>query len=107
MYFQVNPLRQTHISGEVNIVRYISRLFPLSSPYNYEASGTFAAITEVDHMLDQLARQLADGNNKERQAALRQLNGRYNYITLDVILFSIHLIFQSNCTGTILFFSFK
>nr|XP_053640162.1 LOW QUALITY PROTEIN: uncharacterized protein LOC128694196 [Cherax quadricarinatus] len=72
----VDPLRQTTISGEVNIVRYVSRLFPLSSPYNYEASGTFATITETDHVLDQLSRQLTEGNNRERQAALRQLNAR-------------------------------
>ncbi|KAK8737072.1 hypothetical protein OTU49_004787 [Cherax quadricarinatus] len=72
----VDPLRQTPISGEVNIVRYVSRLFPLSSPYNYEASGTFATITETDHVLDQLSRQLTEGNNRERQAALRQLNAR-------------------------------
>ncbi|XP_071514094.1 uncharacterized protein [Panulirus ornatus] len=72
----VNPLRQTQISGEANIIRYISRLFPLSSPYNYEASGTFTAITETDQLLDQLMKQLANGNNKERQAMLRQLNGR-------------------------------
>ncbi|XP_042219429.1 uncharacterized protein LOC121864473 isoform X1 [Homarus americanus] len=72
----VNPLRQTQISGEANILRYISRLFPLSSQYNYEASGTFMIITETDQLMDQLSKQIACGNNKERQAALRQLNGR-------------------------------
>ncbi|XP_063605698.1 aminoacyl tRNA synthase complex-interacting multifunctional protein 2-like [Penaeus indicus] len=72
----VNPLRQTVISGEANITRYISRLFPLSSPYNYEATGTFSSIAETDNLLDQLASQAASKNNKERQGALRQLNGR-------------------------------
>ncbi|XP_042863146.1 uncharacterized protein LOC122247696 isoform X2 [Penaeus japonicus] len=72
----VNPLRQTVISGEANIARYVSRLFPLSSSYNYEATGTFSSIAETDNLLDQLAAQAASKNNKERQGALRQLNGR-------------------------------
>nr|XP_045626035.1 aminoacyl tRNA synthase complex-interacting multifunctional protein 2-like isoform X3 [Procambarus clarkii] len=72
----VNPLHQTQISGEENIIRYVSRLFPLSSPFNYEASGSFAVITETDQLLDQVSKQVAAGNNKERQAAMRQLNGR-------------------------------
>ncbi|XP_069982466.1 uncharacterized protein [Penaeus vannamei] len=72
----VNPLRQTVISGEANITRYVSRLFPLSSSYNYEATGTFSSIAETDNLLDQLAAQAASKNNKERQGALRQLNGR-------------------------------
>ncbi|XP_069175264.1 aminoacyl tRNA synthase complex-interacting multifunctional protein 2 isoform X3 [Procambarus clarkii] len=73
----VNPLHQTQISGEENIIRYVSRLFPLSSPFNYEASGSFAVITETDQLLDQVSKQVAAGNNKERQAAMRQLNGRF------------------------------
>lgn len=72
----VNPLHQTPISGEANIIRYVSRLFPLSSPYNYEATGTFTSITETDNLLDQLTNQMICGNNKERQAVLRLLNGR-------------------------------
>ncbi|XP_064118296.1 aminoacyl tRNA synthase complex-interacting multifunctional protein 2-like isoform X5 [Macrobrachium nipponense] len=72
----VNPLHQTPISGEANIIRYVSRLFPLSSPYNYEATGTFTLITETDNLLDQLTNQMICGNNKERQAVLRLLNGR-------------------------------
>lgn len=74
--FQVNPLRQTQIYNEVNIVRYISRLFPLASPYNYEATGTFTIITETDQLLDQLEQKLAAGDNKEQQSILRLLNGR-------------------------------
>ncbi|KAK4321467.1 hypothetical protein Pmani_007727 [Petrolisthes manimaculis] len=72
----VNPLRQTQIYSEVNIVRYISRLFPLASPYNYEATGTFTTITETDQLLDQLEQKLAVGDNKQRHSILRLLNGR-------------------------------
>ncbi|XP_068248595.1 uncharacterized protein AIMP2 isoform X3 [Palaemon carinicauda] len=72
----VNPLHQTPISSEANIIRYVSRLFPLSSPYNYEATGTFTSITETDNLLDQLTNQMICGNNKERQSVLRLLNGR-------------------------------
>ncbi|KAK7079317.1 prolyl-tRNA synthetase associated domain-containing protein 1-like [Halocaridina rubra] len=72
----VNPLRQTIISGEANIVRYISRLFPLASVYNYEASGTFASITETDILLDMLESQILNGKNKEKQGSLRRLNER-------------------------------
>lgn len=87
-FLQVNPLRQTVISGEANITRYVSRLFPLSSSYNYEATGTFSSIAETDNLLDQLAAQAASKNNKERQGALRQLNGRY----VAVFIFSVSVM---------------
>lgn len=90
--FQVNPLRQTQIYSEVNIVRYISRLFPLTSPYNYEATGTFTIITETDQLLDQLEQKLAAGDNKEQQSVLRLLNGRCGIRTIVCILMVYALI---------------
>lgn len=72
----VSPMSQTRVCGEANIVRYLSRLFPATSMYNYEAASSFCCIAETDQLMDQLQAQLADGNKKEKQAALRQLNGK-------------------------------
>ncbi|CAL4124470.1 unnamed protein product, partial [Meganyctiphanes norvegica] len=72
----VSPMSQTRVCGEANIVRYLSRLFPTTSVYNYEAASSFCCIAETDQLMDQMQAQLADGNRKEKQAALRQLNGK-------------------------------
>lgn len=90
--FQVNPLRQTQIYSEVNIVRYISRLFPLASPYNYEATGTFTIITETDQLLDQLEQKLAAGDNKEQQSVLRLLNGRCDARIIVCIILMVYTL---------------
>ncbi|RXG71684.1 Aminoacyl tRNA synthase complex-interacting multifunctional protein 2 [Armadillidium vulgare] len=71
----VNPLTQCAIIGEGNILRYLSRLSPSSSPLNYE-SGDLPEVTEVDYWLDLMQMKLLHGNNKEQQNALKQLNSK-------------------------------
>ncbi|XP_018024512.1 uncharacterized protein LOC108680236 isoform X2 [Hyalella azteca] len=48
----VSPLHQCPIIGEANIIRYLCRLLPASSPYHYEASASFAHIARTDLVLD-------------------------------------------------------
>ncbi|XP_061191156.1 aminoacyl tRNA synthase complex-interacting multifunctional protein 2-like [Saccostrea echinata] len=67
----VNPLRQSVIQGEVNIVRYLRRLLDPSA--ETEDPVTLAT---CDELLDLVQSRLIDGNNKERDAALRTLNAR-------------------------------
>lgn len=62
----VNPLRQTRIEGEANLIRYISRLFPSTSSLNYEAVGSYSTIAEVDTLLDSLEARLSNGSGKGR-----------------------------------------
>ncbi|KAB7496210.1 Aminoacyl tRNA synthase complex-interacting multifunctional protein 2 [Armadillidium nasatum] len=71
----VNPLTQCAITGEGNILRYLSRLSPRTSPLNYE-SGDLPEVTEVDYWLDLIQMKLLHGNNKEQQNALKQLNSK-------------------------------
>lgn len=67
----VNPSKQSAIQGEVNIVRYIRRL--LDSTAEAEDPATMATCDEV---LDLVQLRIIDGNNKERDSALRTLNSR-------------------------------
>ncbi|KAK8379188.1 hypothetical protein O3P69_019201 [Scylla paramamosain] len=69
----INPLRQTRIEGEANIIRYLTRLLPATSPYNYEATGTYSTIAETDHLLDTLERGLVWGAGKERAVVMREV----------------------------------
>lgn len=63
---QVNPLHQTRIEGEANLIRYISRLFPSTSTLNYEAVGSYSTIAEVDTLLDSLEARLSNGSKNGR-----------------------------------------
>ena len=65
----VSPGSQTPIFGEANIARYLARL--LDTPYD---DGEPAAVAEIDQLVDQAA-VLLSGNNKEKSAVLRTLNG--------------------------------
>ncbi|KAF2363232.1 hypothetical protein FHG87_006010 [Trinorchestia longiramus] len=55
----VSPLHQCPIVGEANIIRYLCRLFPATSPYHYEADVSFAAIAATDQLLDSCSTALA------------------------------------------------
>ncbi|XP_076053040.1 aaRS-interacting multifunctional protein 2 isoform X2 [Oratosquilla oratoria] len=72
----VNPIAQSKVVGEANIVRYISRLFPQNSPYNYEACGTIEGIAEVDTMFDTIQSNVIEGKNKDKAAMVKQYNAR-------------------------------
>ncbi|XP_045126506.1 aminoacyl tRNA synthase complex-interacting multifunctional protein 2-like [Portunus trituberculatus] len=72
----INPLRQTRIAGEANILRYVTRLLPSTSPYNFEATGTFTSIAETDSLLDTLEGSLVWGGAKERAAVMREIGKR-------------------------------
>lgn len=63
----VSPLTQTLIMGEVNILRYISRLFPSVLPYE-----SLSPLDSVDAMLDTIA-SLAWVAPRERQPLMRSL----------------------------------
>ena len=63
----VSPLTQTLIKGEVNILRYISRLFPSVLPYE-----SLSPLDSVDAMLDTIA-SLAWAAPRERQPMMRSL----------------------------------
>jgi len=88
----VSPLTQTMVKGEVNVLRYLSRLFP--SLLSYESLGN---ITAVDSMLDSVA-SLLWVPTKERQPLMRSLVnslGRNQFLTgnalriVDLALFSV------------------
>ncbi|MCL4125390.1 UNVERIFIED_CONTAM: hypothetical protein GTU68_051768 [Idotea baltica] len=72
----VNPLTQSVISGEANILRYISRLFPAVSSLHYELRGSFVGVSESDYWLDAIQTKLLHGTNKERQSVFKQLNAK-------------------------------
>lgn len=62
----VNPLTQCSISGEGNVLRYLSRLLPASSPYHYEGDASFAAIARTDLLLDDCTAVLAAAPGDKR-----------------------------------------
>ena len=64
------------ITMEVNILRYVSRLFPESSSMHYEANGSFSAITEKDLLLDRLQDVVNNKNSRDKAALVHELNQR-------------------------------
>ena len=66
---QVNPIHQCPIVGEANIVRYLCRLFPASSPFHYEGAGSFSAIAATDTLLDECSQVLYKGKNTKKTTA--------------------------------------
>ncbi|GFR00876.1 aminoacyl tRNA synthase complex-interacting multifunctional protein 2 [Trichonephila clavata] len=66
----VDPIHQGIVEGEVNIARYLSRLFSL----NYETDPILS--TMIDNYLELVHSSIIHGNNKERQGALRSLNSQ-------------------------------
>ena len=60
---------QTSIQGEVNILRYLSRLLTPA----YDASD-IVMVTSIDSFLDLASSTILNGNSKEKAAAVRTLN---------------------------------
>ena len=66
----ISPTKQTAVTGEVNIARYINRVI---SP---DSEADIVMATQVDEWLDIAHIQIINGNTKEKAAALRNLNSR-------------------------------
>ena len=65
----VSPAKQSVITGEVNIARYINRLI---SP-GFDTTDIVKATT-ADEWLDMADLQLINGNSKQRNATTKSLN---------------------------------
>lgn len=65
----VSPSKQTVITGEVNIVRYINRI--LNPSFDKE---DIVMATSFDEWLDIAENQLLNGNSKQKTSALKSLN---------------------------------
>lgn len=67
----VSPAKQSVVTGEVNIARYINRL--LSPAFDTE---DIVMATTADEWLDTADLQIFNGNSKQRNSALKSLNNR-------------------------------
>ena len=67
----ISPVKQSVISGEVNIARYINRL--LNPSFDTE---DIVMATTADEWLDTVDTQIFNGNSKQKAAALKSLNVR-------------------------------
>ena len=88
----VSPAKQSVITGEVNIARYLNRLL---SP-GYDTDDIIMATT-TDEWLDNTELQLLNGNSKQRNALIKSLNstlkksewvGGDGFSFLDAVLWS-------------------
>ncbi|XP_041473577.1 aminoacyl tRNA synthase complex-interacting multifunctional protein 2-like [Lytechinus variegatus] len=61
---------QTPIQGEVNILRYLSRLLTPA----YDASDDIITVANIDNFLDLASSTLLKGSSKEKAAGVRSLN---------------------------------
>lgn len=68
MKIQANS--QTPIQGEVNILRYLSRLLTPA----YDASDDIVTVANIDNFLDLASSTLLNGTSKEKAAGVRGLN---------------------------------
>jgi len=64
------PGHQTHIYGDVNVARFLALTL---APDLYNARGV-ETVAEIDQWLD-VANQICNGNNKEKESAMKALNG--------------------------------
>ena len=69
----VSPIKHTAIKGEINILRYLSRLGPAA--YNYELSSDPATSSRLDGLLDACYTLTQCRTVKERQLAICALGG--------------------------------
>jgi hypothetical protein len=69
----ISPMKHTTIKGEVNILRYLSRLGPPA--YNYELNSDPATSARLDGLLDTCYSLVRCRTVKERQLAVRALGG--------------------------------
>lgn len=70
----VSPMKHVTIKGEVNILRYLSRLGP--PKYNYELGTDPATSARVDGILDTCYTLARSRTVKEQQSLIRSLNGQ-------------------------------
>lgn len=80
MKIQANS--QTPIQGEVNIVRYLSRLLTPA----YDAADDLVTIANIDNFLDLASSTILKGNSKEKAAGVRSLNaalGKCTWLVAD------------------------
>ncbi|PSN39773.1 hypothetical protein C0J52_15321 [Blattella germanica] len=73
----VSPVKHITIKGEVNILRYLSRLGP--PKYNYELVNepvSSARVRRVDHLLDSCYSLARSKTVKDRQSLIRVLNNQ-------------------------------
>ena len=68
----VEPSRQNPILAEANIARYVFRILNPA----YDTVENLAQFVANDKWLNLAARLIVYGNAKERQSAVRQLNGQ-------------------------------
>jgi hypothetical protein len=69
----VSPVRHTAIKGEVNVLRYLSRLGPPA--YNYELNSDPATSARLDGLLDTCYTLARCRTVREQQLAVRALGG--------------------------------
>ncbi|XP_055936052.1 aminoacyl tRNA synthase complex-interacting multifunctional protein 2-like [Argiope bruennichi] len=87
----IDPIHQGMIEGEVNIVRYLSRLLSLID----ESDSVLS--TQFDNWLEVVHSSIIHGNNKDRQGALKSLNSHLgksafllgdSYTIADIVMWS-------------------
>lgn len=66
--FMVDPVAQTAVAGEANLLRYICRVFPI-----FPTVGVFEE-TCSDHFVDLICTHLINSKSKERQTALKVID---------------------------------
>ena len=77
----VSPVKHTAIKGEVNILRYLSRLGP--PKYNYELNNEPMLSAKIDAILDTCYNIAHCRTAKEKQSLIRALNshlGKNQYL---------------------------
>ncbi|XP_013781155.1 aminoacyl tRNA synthase complex-interacting multifunctional protein 2-like [Limulus polyphemus] len=89
----VNPIKQSSILGEVNIVRYLGRF--VTPGYD---DGDPITATEIDFFLEVIHSSFINGNNKEKQGVLKTANvklGKQTFLVgseltiADIMLWSV------------------
>ncbi|EDV19427.1 uncharacterized protein TRIADDRAFT_62144 [Trichoplax adhaerens] len=101
---KVDGVSHTAIVGDGNIARYLCRLF---LPILYDDSDAVMS-TEIDSLLDSIETSLLNGNNREQNATLRNINAKIgksqwllgDRVSLaDIVLFSA--VKQSGIAGSL------
>ena len=69
----VSPMKHTAIKGEVNVLRYLSRLGPPA--FNYELNSDPATSARLDGLLDTCYTLARCRTVKEKQLAINELGG--------------------------------
>jgi len=86
----VDPISQIHITGEANLLRYVTRMFPL-----FKSLSVFQE-TLCDQYTDLICTSLISGKSKDKQNALKSINvllGKQNLIICEMVTaadFALH-----------------